>query len=100
MEDFITTFFKLVALLNAKDSDPMGDIYEKFLEICKDEESLSKLFNDIKQKAQDIFMNILTNTKKFNSQSIEKQLINSLNQYLYQRTERKPLLISSINILN
>ena len=65
-----------------------------------DEESLSKLFNDIKQKAQDIFMNILTNTKKFNSQSIEKQLINSLNQYLYQRTERKPLLISSINILN
>lgn len=65
-----------------------------------DEESLSKLFNDIKQKAQDIFMNILTNTKKFNSQSVEKQLINSLNQYLYQRTERKPLLISSINILN
>ena len=65
-----------------------------------DEESLSKLYNDIKQKAQDIFMNVLTNTKKFNTLSIEKQLINSLNQYLYQRTERKPLLIPSINILN
>ncbi len=65
-----------------------------------DEESLYKLYNDIKQKAKDIFENILANTKKFNASSIEKQLINSLNQYLYQRTERKPLLIPSINVLN
>lgn len=65
-----------------------------------DEESLYKLYNDIKQKAKDIFENIIANTKKFNTSSIEKQLINSLNQYLYQRTERKPLLIPSINVLN
>lgn len=65
-----------------------------------DQDALNHLFNDIKNKAQDVFMHTLTSMKKFNAQALEKQVINSLNQYIYTRTERKPLLITSINVLN
>ena len=47
-------------------------------------DSLNNLFVDIKNKAFDVFNVIIESTKKFNIQSIEKQLINSLSQYIYQ----------------
>lgn len=65
-----------------------------------DPESLQVLFNDIKNKAYELFNIHLSNLKKFNASSLEKQLIITLSNYIYQRTERKPLIIPSINILN
>ena len=65
-----------------------------------DPDALESLFNDIKNKALDLFNIHLNNLKKFNQGSLEKQLIASLSNYIYQRTERKPLIITSINILN
>lgn len=65
-----------------------------------DPESLQVLFNDIKNKAYELFNIHLSNLKKFNASALEKQLIITLSNYIYQRTERKPLIIPSINILN
>ena len=65
-----------------------------------DPESLQVLFNDIKNKAYELFNIHLSNLKKFNASSLEKQLIITVSNYIYQRTERKPLIIPSINILN
>ena len=65
-----------------------------------DPDTLDTLFNDIKNKALDLFNIHLNNLKKYNQSTLEKQLIASLSNYIYQRTERKPLIISSINILN
>ena len=58
------------------------------------------LENSIRQKALDIFNNVIKNSKTLNAKSIEKQLIVGLNQYIYQKIERKPLIVPIINIIN
>lgn len=65
-----------------------------------DPNELKNLTNDINKKAFDIVSNILSNAKKINIKTIEKQIINTLSQYIYQRTERRPLIIPIISSLN
>lgn len=65
-----------------------------------DPDELKNLTNDINHKAYDLVNNLLANSKKLNIKSIEKQIITSLSQYIYQRTERRPLIIPIINSLN
>ncbi len=65
-----------------------------------DPDTLQGLFNDIKNKALELFNIHLNSLKKFNINTLEKQLISTLGNYIYQRTDRKPLIIPSINILS
>lgn len=65
-----------------------------------DPDLLKKLTSDINKKAYDLVYNTIINAKKINLKIIEKQLINSLSQYIYQRTERRPLIIPIISVLN
>lgn len=65
-----------------------------------DPDLLKKLTSDINKKAYDLVYNTIINAKKINLKNIEKQLINSLSQYIYQRTERRPLIIPIISVLN
>lgn len=58
------------------------------------------LENSIRQKALDIFNNTLKSTKGINTKAIEKQLVVGLNQYIYQRTDRRPLIVPIINVIN
>ena len=58
------------------------------------------LENSIRQKALDIFNNTIKTTKGINTKAIEKQLVIGLNQYIYQRTDRRPLIVPIINIIN
>ena len=58
------------------------------------------LENSIRQKALDIFNNTIKTTKGINTKVIEKQLVVGLNQYIYQRTDRRPLIVPIINIIN
>ena len=58
------------------------------------------LENSIRQKALDIFNNTLKSTKGINTKAIEKQLIVGLNQYIYQKTDRRPLIVPIINVIN
>lgn len=63
--------------------------------------ALSKgLENTIKQKSTDIFNNALKMHKSINSKALEKQLITELSKFIYQKTERKPLIVPIINIIN
>ena len=65
-----------------------------------DPDELKNLTNDINRKAYELVSNVILNSKKINLKSIEKQIITSLSQYIYQRTERKPLIIPIISVLN
>lgn len=62
--------------------------------------NLSKEFsNFIKQKANDILGNTLSQYKNINIKHIEKQVSINLSQAIYQKTERKPLIIPIVNIV-
>lgn len=62
--------------------------------------NLSKDFsNFIKQKSNDILGNALNQYKNINIKYIEKQLTTQLSQAIYQKTERKPLIVPIINII-
>ena len=65
-----------------------------------DFDSSKALENTIKQKSTDLFLTILKSQKSINIKSIEKQLITSLNQFIYQKIERKPLIVPIINVIN
>lgn len=64
-----------------------------------DPELAKDLANSLRQKATDIFQNALTSSKSLNVKGLEHHVIVSLSQYIYQKTERKPLIIPIINIL-
>lgn len=62
--------------------------------------NLSKDFcNFIKQKSNDILTTALNHYKNINVKYIEKQISIHLSQAIYQKTERKPLIIPIINIV-
>ncbi len=58
------------------------------------------LENSIRQKSLDIFNNTIKNSKNINVKAIEKQLILGLTQYIYQKIERRPLIVPIINVIN
>ncbi len=53
----------------------------------------------IRQKADETILNALNNYKIINKNYLERQVNISLNQFIYKKTERKPLIITSINIV-
>lgn len=62
--------------------------------------NLSKDFcNFIKQKSNDILTTALNHYKNINVKYIEKQISIHLSQAIYQKTERKPLIIPILNIV-
>lgn len=61
--------------------------------------SLKSLENSIRQKSNDIFMALLKTHKTVHTQSFEKQLINQLGQFIYQKIERRPLIVPIINTI-
>lgn len=62
--------------------------------------SSKSLENSISQKALDIFNNALAKNKGIQTKLIEKQVITGLSQFIYQKIERKPLIVPIINIIN
>lgn len=63
--------------------------------------SLSNEFCEmIKQKADEIITNSLNKYKTINTNYLERQVIINLNQFIYQKTERKPLIISAVNVID
>ncbi len=65
-----------------------------------DIDSFKTLENSIKQKANDIISNNLKTHKNINQRVLEKQLIVELSKFIYQKTERKPLIVPIINNIN
>lgn len=62
--------------------------------------SLAGDFNEtIKKKANDIFQNALSAYKNINIKYIERQIGIGLSQFIYQKTERKPLIVAIVNII-
>ena len=62
--------------------------------------ALAGNFNDtIKQKANDIFVTALNAYKNINVKYIERQVGIGLSQFIYQKTERKPLIVAVVNII-
>lgn len=61
--------------------------------------SLQHLENSIRQKSNDIFIALLKTHKNIHTQSFEKQLINQLGQFIYQKIERRPLIVPIINTI-
>lgn len=62
--------------------------------------ALSNSFDTmLKQKANDIFAAALFAYKSVNKKYIERQIIVNLSQFIYQKTERKPLIVPIIHIL-
>lgn len=65
-----------------------------------DTSSLQTTYNTIKNKAVDIFNNYMEKAKKVNLQSLEKHLTINLSQFIFQKTDRRPLIIPIINVIN
>ncbi len=62
--------------------------------------ALANNFNDtIKQKANDIFITSLNAYKNINIKYIERQIGVGLSQFIYQKTERKPLIVAVVNVI-
>ena len=62
--------------------------------------SLSANFeNYIKQKANDILNTSLAGSKGINIKYIERQMAIQLSQAIYKKTERKPLIVTIVNII-
>lgn len=58
----------------------------------------SELANSIKQKAADLFINLLSTSKHLNNVTLEKQITNQLGLYIYQKIERRPLIVPIVNL--
>ena len=56
--------------------------------------------NTIKQKAIDIFTNILKTSKTLQIKKVEKEVSVQLSQYIYQKIERRPLIVPIINTID
>ena len=56
--------------------------------------------NSIRQKTLDLFTNGLKEHKNINIKALEKQIIVGLNQFIYQKIERRPLIVPIINVIN
>ena len=54
------------------------------------------LQEQIKQKSDEIFKQLTLDKENYSIQSVEKQIQNSMFQYIYQRMDRKPLIVVSI----
>ena len=61
---------------------------------------LKNLENSISQKSLEIFNSAIKQNKTIQSKFIEKQLVSNLGQYIYQKIQRKPLIVPIINIIN
>ena len=65
-----------------------------------DFESSKSLENSIRQKTLDLFTNSLKEHKNINIRVLEKQVITGLSQFIYQKIERRPLIVPVINVIN
>ena len=63
-------------------------------------ETSKSLENSIGQKANDILYNSLKKYKNINVKFIEKNIIMGLGQFIYQKIERRPLIVPIINVIN
>ena len=59
-------------------------------------EKAKVLQEQIKQKSDEIFKQLTLDKENYSIQSVEKQIQNSMFQYIYQRMDRKPLIVVSI----
>ena len=54
----------------------------------------------LKQKANEVLANALRQYKNINVKYIERQVGIVLSQDIYHKTERKPLIVTTVNIIN
>ena len=59
-------------------------------------EKAKVLQEQIKQKSDEIFKQLTLDKENYSIQSVEKQIQNTMFQYIYQRMDRKPLIVVSI----
>jgi ribonuclease J len=57
------------------------------------------LANEIKNKATDIFTEVLAGYKILNLPQIKQKVTYKLSQYIYEKTERKPIIVPLIFII-
>lgn len=62
--------------------------------------SLKSLENSITQKAMDIFNTALKQNKTIQTKYVEKQVSINLSQFIYQKIQRRPLIVPIVNIIN
>lgn len=89
-----------IAFTISKNKRLIGSPIVKSCGFTDTESATSKsLENTIKQKASDIVVNLLKNYKNINIKNFEKQISMQLGQFLFQKIDRKPLIVPIINIL-
>ncbi|HKM29690.1 MAG TPA: ribonuclease J [Bacilli bacterium] len=55
--------------------------------------SSEELINDIKNKASNLYNDYLSTAKNFNQNFLKNQISNELSTFIYEKTERKPMII-------
>lgn len=64
-----------------------------------DIESSPKLVEDIKQKATEIFTNLISNNRPLNERYLKGQILLQMSQYIYEKIERRPFIVPIISII-
>ena len=63
------------------------------------QQTTKEILDKILIKADELFINLLSKLKGNNINSIKSQLIYHINQYIFELTDKKPMLLPVINVI-